>query len=374
MIKLVNESEFANMRQEWNWLLSQSTNNSLFLTHEWLFTWWQIFKDNKQLLIIAVYDNEHQLIGIAPFYIEAACYFKLLSVKALKFLGTNKIDPDYLTIITNPGCTKRVIHEVFEWLYGNRHLWDIMLLENILQHEHELVAIVDFLNDKKWRFLIRDHGVCPYIELPKQVDDYLKGFAHKSRYNLIKSERLVRNNFAYEYGESKTARDADQLLEQLFELHQMRAKAMHRESAFDSDLIRKFHKQLIPLLFDKGIYKLYYLKLNGKIECCLYAFIYNGIFYFYQSGFNPELAKFSLGNIILLNTIREAIEQNCFQYDFLKGNEPYKSRWAQSQKITLALLICGSKIKAVLYFSIIKLKSKISAIMKGNYAKRKSCS
>ena len=36
------------------------------LTHEWIITWWNSFGNGNQLNVIAVYDENGQLVGIAP--------------------------------------------------------------------------------------------------------------------------------------------------------------------------------------------------------------------------------------------------------------------------------------------------------------------
>ena len=52
-------------REIWDPLLRQSPDNHIFLTWEWLFSWWQYHGADKKLRIILIKDNG-RIIAIAP--------------------------------------------------------------------------------------------------------------------------------------------------------------------------------------------------------------------------------------------------------------------------------------------------------------------
>ncbi len=369
MVRLLSESEFAAMREEWNKLLSESDNNSVFLLHEWVLTWWRIFKTNKTLFTIAIYNDANELIGIAPLYLEKISYLKLLRLRIIQFLGANKISPDYLGFIFKSGDRKMVFEGILKFLFENSSQWDIIRLGDMLCKADEIALIKALCQNNHRYFSIIDQVICPYIDLPNSIEAYLQSFGHNHRYNLKRIVKTLNSEFDCEYGTAKSDEEMTDLLAALFDLHQQRANVMNRSSAFDSDLIREFHKQLIPELFNKGIFNIYYLKLDGKVQCCMHAFIYNKCFYFYQSGFNPEYSRFSLGRIMLFNTIRSAIEQGCERYDFLKGDEAYKRHWAKKSQQTVTLLIGNIKIKALIYALLIVIRMNIGSMLKNRKGK-----
>jgi len=55
---------------------------------------------------------------------------------------------------------------------------------------------------------------------------------------------------------------------------------------------------------------------------------YGPAFYFYQSGFDPDYSKHSVGVVTMGLTIKTAIEEGACEYDFLHGDEEYKFHWA----------------------------------------------
>ena len=65
--KISTDKEFFKLKKNWNILLEKSENKNIFLTWEWLYTWWKTFKTKKKLNILLAYE-ETDLVGIAPIY------------------------------------------------------------------------------------------------------------------------------------------------------------------------------------------------------------------------------------------------------------------------------------------------------------------
>src|SRR3989338_6121715 len=93
-VEIVKEEKFRDLKIEWDQLLSLSSTNAVYLTWEWLFTWWEIFGDDRrELFIIAVRENG-QLIGIAPLIIHNVEDFNLFTFRRIEFLGTGEEEKD----------------------------------------------------------------------------------------------------------------------------------------------------------------------------------------------------------------------------------------------------------------------------------------
>ena len=75
--------------------------------------------------------------------------------------------------------------------------------------------------------------------------------------------------------------------------------------------------------------RLFVLRLDGKPAASLYGINYNGVFYFYQSGFDPDYGNHSVGLVTMALAIKAAIEEGAEEYDLLHGDERYKFHWAQ---------------------------------------------
>ena len=354
-VEKISEPQFLEMGIEWNNLLSESDNNNIFLTHEWVASWWQVFKENKEFFSLTVRDENNELIGIAPLFIEKEKYFKFIPFTVVKFLGMNSVQPDYLGFIIKRGLEKVVIPSIVDALIKHQDQWDLLLFGDLTFGISSNDNLIQTARQKGFLWHI-DRNECPYLPLPQNEDEFYSHFKKKKRYNLKRQVRLLSDNFRYEYARGCRKDENHKLMDRLIYLHKNRAKSAQRGDAFHCPAIVKFHHLLVDQMFDKKWLMLYYIKLNDEIECCLYAFCYDQKFYFYQSGFNPRLAKYSLGSVIVLNTILSAIGMNCREYDFLKGNEQYKFSWTKDIRITETLFVCRKSIKSFIYFYLIKLQ------------------
>ena len=78
---------FESLRDCWNVILERNTleNNNVFLTWEWVSTWWKYFGKGRKLLILVVKDNE-EILAIAPLMLSA---YKLLRSNMVHIIASD---------------------------------------------------------------------------------------------------------------------------------------------------------------------------------------------------------------------------------------------------------------------------------------------
>jgi hypothetical protein len=57
------------LRDVWDRLLVRSDFKNIFMTFDWLRTWWKIFGDDKELYVLVI-RSEDTIIGIAPLMLK----------------------------------------------------------------------------------------------------------------------------------------------------------------------------------------------------------------------------------------------------------------------------------------------------------------
>jgi CelD/BcsL family acetyltransferase involved in cellulose biosynthesis len=55
---ITEESDFLALEDIWNPLLQNSSTDNIFLTFEWLSTWWRHFAQGNQLFVMVVRNQE----------------------------------------------------------------------------------------------------------------------------------------------------------------------------------------------------------------------------------------------------------------------------------------------------------------------------
>src|SRR5947199_381527 len=90
-----NAGGFDDLGEEWNRLLAASSADCLFLTWEWLRTWWSHFSTRRELRIVTVRQGG-ELVAIAPLTVRPGFARRYYPFPALEFLGAGTIGSDYL--------------------------------------------------------------------------------------------------------------------------------------------------------------------------------------------------------------------------------------------------------------------------------------
>lgn len=125
-----SEERFKESRLQWEGLLKESNADRLFLSWEWLWTWWQIFgnKGQRSLNLLAAISGGDNLVGLAPMYSSSVRTRGRLSSRRLQFLGNDwrsddNIRTEYCGFIVKQEYETVVIDKFIETIDGSEK-WD----------------------------------------------------------------------------------------------------------------------------------------------------------------------------------------------------------------------------------------------------------
>ena len=316
--------EFAAKRYEWNALLESSASDCVFLTHEWLSTWWKHLAQGRLRVLTAL--DRGNLIGILPVAERPAQVTKMMP-RVLQFLGSGAIGSDYLDIIAMKGREDEVVAAFADHLHSR----GLMLQFSQLRGENSLASVLaNHLEQRAWTVAKTKLNVCPYIDLRGHTwDSYLTTLGPNIRKNINRYLRNLPKTFDVRVDCVQTPAEARRALDVTIELHKKRWDTTGFSEAFNSASVISFHQEFAQLAAQRGWLRLLNVWLDGTAAASLYGLRYGPTFYFYQSGFDPVYSKHSVGVATMGLAIKTAIEEGASEYDFLHGNEEYKFHWAQ---------------------------------------------
>jgi len=345
-IDIIDEpAAFADLRAEWNELLTDSDSDGLFLTWEWLYTWWRHLAEDRRLRIITVRRDRH-LIGIAPLVRRSRSWWRLIPFPALEFLGAGEAGSDHLDVLVRRGHESQALYALAEVLAGDR----LMLELSRVREGAYAAELAREIHRWGWDTHEAETDVCPRIDLAgRNWDGYLAGLGPAHRYNL---RRRLRNLDKHWHVSFECATDETQravTVNELVALHQRRWRRRGEPGAFHNPAVRAFHHEISRIALELGWLRLYRLRLDGRTVAAVYGFLYHGVFYFYQSGFDLEFQRHSVGLAIMALTIRSALEEGARSYDFLCGDESYKSLWAEHRRTLQRLMFYPPGQRGALY-------------------------
>ena len=95
---------------------------------------------------------------------------------------------------------------------------------------------------------------------------------------------------------------------------------------FLTDERELFFRSMTESMSSAGILKLGILEIETIPAAMIMYFDYNDNIYLYNSGFEKDYVSLSVGLLSKVLCIKDSIESGKKVFDFLKGNEVYKSR------------------------------------------------
>jgi len=344
--RLEHPASFESLRKEWNELLEASASNCLFLTWEWLYTWWKHLSEGRELFLITLRSGG-ELVAIAPLAVRPPSLTRLLPYRSLEFLGTGSVGSDYLDLLIRRGREQETLQALADYLADGKLMLTLDQLNRSSCLATELAAQ---LRQRGWSASEAKTNICPFMNISGHSwESYLAAFGRKHRYNFQRELKNLAKTFNVRFEQVRTEEQRREALGLLMSLHNMRWRERGGSNAFHTPGLVSFHEELSRLACERGWLRLFILWLDGKPAASLYGFRYHRAFYFYQLGFDPTYRKHGVGKVTIGLTIKSAIEERVEEYDLLHGDEPYKSYWAREARELGRLELYPPHLRGLLY-------------------------
>lgn len=351
-INLVTERvQFEQLRYEWNRLVAEE-HYAITNSWEWLFTWWEVYSESRELYIITFTIN-NELVAILPFQRVVDNRY-LLNRKIIRFLGTGENEDDetcseYIDLIIANNYRERVIKEFIQYLKRKKSEWHCLLLADIRSLSPNLQA----LSQQGMHGIKISESLhkAPYIDLPGSWEELLATTRINAREQLNRKQNLINKQGNIEYRQYQGVNITDSIVDSFIDLHQKRWESTDKPGCFSSQLFTIFHKKLIDRFSATNQAIMYFMSVNNKAIAARYCFEFDNITYDYQTGLDLTFeTKSSPGTVLLAHVIRERIKKENHTYDFFKGKKgSYKYKWTDKDQSLSTLILCRKHIKNILF-------------------------
>lgn len=315
-IETITRSErLASLAPHWSDLWERCPEATPFQAPEWLLPWWEHLGRGR-LCTLALWRAD-RLVGLAPLFVEP--YFHL-PLRRLALVGTG--NTDYLDLLLDPAESARALPALLNAIQDAPIRWDFCDLQQLRAGTALLEAGVH----PSLRSVVREQEVCPVLTLPAAEDPFAAALPARLRSNLrYYQRRLEREGSTFALAAPDAVKGA---LEALFWLHGARWRKRKLPGVFTSSRVRRFHHDAARRFSRRGWLRLHTLTLGGQIRAVLYCFHCRDRAYYYASGFDPALARLSPGTVLTGRAVQAAADEGAREFDFLRGDEPYKYTWA----------------------------------------------
>jgi CelD/BcsL family acetyltransferase involved in cellulose biosynthesis len=329
-------------KPEWDELAGDNP----FLSWDWADTWWRHYETPQmKLFTLAVRDEANQLVGLAPWKLRQT----LTRGRVVRFIGSNEVCGDRLTILTRPDRRANVLQAIAEWLATDAgNAWDLLELTGVEESNHSIAEFATMMTDRGHQTHFREDLNCWKIPLAKTWEEYL---ANLSRGRRNKTRRLLKRTLdTGKACQRSVISPADFQLGYgvLVDLHQKRRNMLGEPGCFASDRYHAFHQEFAQRLLARGKLRLVWVEFEGQPAAVEYSMLGEGTIYNYQSGFDPAFADEHPGWLNLVTTLRWAIAAGYHTFDMLRGDESYKASFGAQAEPLRQVRIVGSQSSAKL--------------------------
>lgn len=294
----------------WDALLDQSPCNRAFSCSSWFLASCRLNHSLSPRVIVA--RRGEKIVGIFPLVLNNASTITAFASELSDYNDIVAQEDDYSVVaaileyaISFAGDGKRVV------------LARIRSDSNCWRAARELNVASDFEQ-------VSD-GSTRHVRLSSNYDDFLSTRSRNFRKSINRAQRTAANN-NLAIRELRPETFAPSRLPEAF-------LALNRErwgarGYYELPFPQSFVLELLPTVFAQGRMRAFALMKDERLlglDLCVVGRKSLGT---WNGGFLSEVEKCSPGNLLLAAGIKEAFAMNMEEYDLLRGNEPYKERWA----------------------------------------------
>lgn len=314
-------SRLEALSSHWERLWRSDPHAEICQTFDWARAWWRCYCDKVQLCSFAVFDGD-QVVGIVPLVKDS---------DKLVFLGGTHAD--YGDILCETGRTSEVFESVLQKLLTLPG-WSECVLHN-LKAGGQIERLLPALQPKLRRHLqIVPSDPCHTIFLDDNRD-VLEALLRKDHTKRRINKLRKAGTLTFRHIVSKAEAQA-QLKE--FAHQQTRRRALAGKEGPKPELY-VFLRNLIDELDLNHEFRFGVLQLNGRSLAWHISFHLNGKLLFYQQTFDVDMWDYSPGEVLMHELLKYVNENVSREFDFTRGNEPFKDRFTTHLQESFSLYV-----------------------------------
>ena len=336
-----SRADLPGLANSWDELAKKDGRDGFFRTYGWYKAWIDHIRPDAQPFVISVRDDSGKLIGLAPLC--RGVYRDLgLRLKSVFWGGREVVSGDFLDFLSETDMRHQVISATLDFLAQNRARWSLLVMGELVDGGESYTALERAGKQHDLGLRRQEERMCPYIELPDRFDDYLGSLGSSTRYHIRRRMRDVEKKGALVEVVTRPDEVAARL-DTLIQLHLARWRQANLPGTLARPGFAAFLRQVCSDPPADSQCRLYLLNHGGATVAALMVFHFQQSVLYYQAGWAPEspLAQHSPAVVLMAHSIRDAIAEGRRYYEFLRGDEAYKSRWTKTYRKTATVLLSG---------------------------------
>ena len=317
---------FQEIEREWESVLRDSPENTLFLTSQWQKVWWDTFGEGHTMCGFT-YPEPNEISAIASL---------AKSGDTVSFIGSEDTF-DYNDFLIRPGHEVGFYQTLLDCMEEQK--FGMLRLVSLRETSPTLQILPDLARKHGYTVEVKEEDVTSGIGLPSTWDEYLSLLNKKDRHELRRKIRRMDSQTDWKWYSLSEPAEVNERLGEFIKL--MRQSRVDKDEFMTPERERFFYN-ITQRMSELGLLQLYFLHMDGVTVATSLCFDYGGSRLLYNSGYDPEYAYYSVGLLLNAMCLKDAIEQGLTYFDFLRGPEPYKAHLGGQQRNLYQMVVTKS--------------------------------
>lgn len=317
---------FQEIEREWESVLRDSPENTLFLTSQWQKVWWDTFGDGHTMCGFT-YPESNEISAIASL---------AKSGDTVSFIGSEDTF-DYNDFLIRPGHEVGFYQTLLDCMEEQK--FGMLRLVSLRETSPTLQILPDLARKHGYTVEVKEEDVTSGIGLPSTWDEYLSLLNKKDRHELRRKIRRMDSQTDWKW---YSLTEPTEVNERLGEFIKLMRQSRADKDEFMTPERERFFYNITQRMSELGLLQLYFLHMDGVTVATSLCFDYGGSRLLYNSGYDPEYAYYSVGLLLNAMCLKDAIEQGLTYFDFLRGPEPYKAHLGGQQRNLYQMVVTKS--------------------------------
>ena len=331
------------LEKEYIELFESLPNPNAFLSPEWVYSWLLSLGRKYDVCIVTCRD-EGLLVGVWPFF-EHRIPLMGTALFPVGAQAADLFDPvarrDAMPFLADALCDL-CKNYAFAWL----PLLSQGFADDVLQPIVKSESALHLLRKRTIRLLIG-------LERFKNFEDFLQMvFGPKTRQNLRRKSRRLAEKGVVRFQDLEAPEEVSAWTTKAMQLEKVSWKGEEGVGAFNRATHRAFYHLLLESLAAAGRLRLGILTLDDQLVAYEIGILGKQSYYMHGTAFDPELAAFSPGRLLMLHALEKCFSEKRGSYDFLQNDQDFKRQMSTHQSSLWDWIVCPRSLRGwVLLFA-----------------------
>lgn len=322
-----SDQQLEELRGEWDAL----NPDNVFLTWSWLSSWWTMLGQPAgfKLCVLVSRGPDRQLRGIAPFCLDRRSVYG----RALRLLGSGSACSDYMSLIPGAADPVELAADIWDALDSpafRQRLgrFNMLELEGHIQDDVAIRTLVALAENRGFQLDLTPLTSCWRADLSAGWEAYCRQIKKSRRRKINKANRRFEDP-RFQFQVIRERRELERSWSVFVDLHQRRRQSLGQAGCFADQRFEAFLREASMQLIDRDRALLAEIRFEGQPLASTLCFGSGRRLSMYQVGHDPRQETLEPGHLVNTFLLQKTADWGFAEYDFLRGDEPYKQNWSQ---------------------------------------------